>query len=289
MDLLTKYGLPVVIGMIMFNLGLSLKFNDFRQIFTAPKPLLLGLICQIVLLPIIAFLLAYFSNLPVSIKTGLVIIAACPGGATSNLISYLLKGDVALSISLTAVNSLIILFTIPLYIYLALSVLHDKGSFITLPFLPTVLKIVLMLLLPTLLGMLTHMKFKKAAKKMEFYLKYITTVLLALIFTLTIVDNKENTPNSVHLYFRTAPYALILNLAGMFAGYVAGRLAGFSKSKQITLAIEIGIQNSALAITLASSQIFLGSSRMAIPAVVYGMFTFFNAVVFGYIIKKWIT
>jgi BASS family bile acid:Na+ symporter len=284
----SKYLLPVVIGLIMFNIGLSLTVKDFKRTFTLPKALIIGLCCQMLLLPLIAFGLAHLSDLPSAIKVGIVIIAACPGGATSNLITYLLKADVALSISLTAINSILILFSIPGIVYLALQAFLDKETMISLPFLQTILKILLMILVPTFLGLVTRMNMPRLAKSMEKYMKYITTMLLAIVFAFTIFDNNSRTSNSLQMYLSTAPYALGLNLIGMFSGYFSGRLFGFAKKKQITLAIEVGIQNSALAITIASSQAFLGNPKMAIPAVIYGLFTFFNAAIFGYIIKRWL-
>ncbi len=285
--LFSKFLLPVAIGLIMFNLGLSLTVDDFKQSFTLPKTLIIGLCCQMIWLPLIAFALAYMSNLPPEIKVGILLIAACPGGATSNLITYLLKGDVALSISLTSINSLLILFSIPGITYLALNAFMNKETLIALPFTPTILKILLMILLPTFCGVLVRMKIPGLAKKMEKYLKYVTTFLLAIVFAFTIFANNENTGNSFDHYLISAPFVLALNVMGMFSGYLISRLSGFSKQHQITLVIEVGIQNSALAITIASSQVFLGNAKMAIPAVIYGMFTFFNAFLFGYIIKKW--
>ena len=143
-----------------------------------------------------------------------------------------------------------------------------------------------MILLPTFLGLVTQMKFPKKAQKLEKYLKYITTILLAIVFTLTIVGNKTNYDISFKMYWETAPFALGLNIAGMFSGFIVGYIAGFSKRRIITMVVEIGIQNSALAITIASSQVFLGNPKIAIPAVIYGLFTFFNATLFGYLIKR---
>ena len=115
-SLFSQYILPVTLGLIMINLGLSLHLEDFRLIFSEPKALIAGLFCQMILLPAIAFTVAALSNLPDPIKIGIVLISICPGGATSNLITYLLKGNVALSISLTSINSILILFTIPGFI-----------------------------------------------------------------------------------------------------------------------------------------------------------------------------
>jgi len=285
-SIFSQYMLPAVIALIMYTLGLSLSFKDFKKTFTFPRALIIGLCCQMLLLPFIAFILAYLSDLPPVVKVGIVLIAACPGGATSNLITYLLKGDVALSISLTSINSILILFSIPGITYLALITFLDQSTLISMPFLKTVLKILFMILLPTFLGLLTQMKFPKKAKQLEKRLKYVTTILLAVVFTFTIIGNKTNHNISFDLYWSTAPFALVLNLAGMLSGLVIGLIASFSRKRIITLVVEVGIQNSALAITIASSQVFLGNAKMAIPAVIYGLFTFFNAAIFGYIIKK---
>jgi len=282
----SQYMLPVVISLIMYNLGLSLTFKNFKTIFANPKVLIIGLCCQMILLPAIAFIIANLSGLPPEIKVGIVLIAACPGGATSNLITYLLKGDVALSISLTSINSILILFSIPGITFLALTAFLDQQTVVTLPFFKTLLKILLMIILPTFLGLITRLKAPSTAIKMEKYMKYITTALLAIVFTFTFITNKTQHNVSFNTYLYTAPFVLALNLVGMFSGFVIGYLAKFHKKRIITLVIEIGIQNSALAITIASSQVFLGNSKMAIPAVIYGLFTFFNAALFGYIIKK---
>ncbi|NJM15187.1 MAG: bile acid:sodium symporter family protein [Bacteroidales bacterium] len=285
-EILSKYLLPVVIGLIMINLGLSLNLKDFKQVFKQPKALMVGLCCQMVLLPAIAFMLAGISGLPSTIKTGIIIIAACPGGATSNLITYLLKGNVALSISMTSINSLLVLFSIPGFTWLALRAFADSQTFIGLPFFQTLLKIFFMILLPTALGLMFKHYRNRLAIAIESKMKYLTTALLAIVFMYTIVCNNNSTSNAMQVYLLSAPYVLVLNIAGMLCGGIIGRLFGFGREKTITLVIEVGIQNSALAITIAASQVFLGNAQMAIPAVIYGMFSFFNAAVFGYIVKK---
>ncbi len=271
----------------MVTLGLSLQLKDFRLIFVEPKALVAGLVCQMILLPGIAFALASLSNLPDPIKIGIVLISICPGGATSNLITYLLKGDVALSISLTSINSVLILFSIPGYLLLATKLFMGQETVVSLPFLPTILKIFVMILLPTALGILIRRRFPACSKKAEKYMKYITTVLLAVVFLFVILTSHNESSHPMRLYLRIAPFVLVMNLLGMVSGYFCGRWLRFRKPKLITLSVEVGIQNSALAITIASSPVFLNNTTMAIPAVIYGMFTFFNAVLFGMIIKRW--
>lgn len=286
-SLFSQYILPVTLGLIMINLGLSLQFKDFKLIFSFPKALITGLLCQMILLPGIAFTIAALSSLPDPIKIGIVLISICPGGATSNLITYLLKGNVALSISLTSINSILILFTIPGFIYLATKLFMNQEEIVYMPFLPTILKIFLMVLLPTLVGILLRRRFPDKAKRVEKYMKYITTLLLAVVFLFVIFTSHNETENGFKLYLRIAPLVFLLNVLGMVSGYYAGRFQRFNKAKLITLSVEVGIQNSALAITIASSPVFLNNTVMAIPALIYGMFTFFNAVLFGYIIRRW--
>lgn len=284
--LFSQYVLPVTLGLIMINLGLSLHFEDFRLIFSEPRALITGLCCQMILLPGIAFTIAYLSDLPAAIKIGIVLISICPGGATSNLITYLLKGNVALSISLTSINSILILFTIPGFLMLATNIFMDEQTYVTLPFVPTILKIFLMILLPTAVGIFLRYRFPDKAKVAENYMKYITTFLLAVVFLFVILTSHSETDKPFKLYLRIAPLVLLLNVLGLFSGYLAGRWLRFRKSKIITLSIEIGIQNSALAITIASSSVFLNNTTIAIPAVIYGMFSFFNAVIFGLIVNS---
>lgn len=284
----STYVLPVVIGLIMFNQGLSLSISDFKSIFSSPKSLIIGLFCQMVILPLIAFLLAFVSGLPAEIKVGIVIIAACPGGATSNLITYLLKGDVALSIPLTSINSILILFTIPGIIYLATTTFFSTETYIALPFLQTILKILFMIILPTFLGVLTRMRLTNLADKLDKYMKYLTTTLLAVVYVFTIFESKSDADISIETYWLTAPFVVILNVSGMLSGFFIAILTKLGKKKTITFVVEIGIQNSALAITLASSKVFLGDTLMAIPAVIYGMFTFFSAIIFGYLVNRWV-
>lgn len=286
-SLFSTYLLPTVIGIIMLNLGLTLTLQDFKNIAIHPKPLIIGLVCQMILLPLIAFTIASISGLSDELKVGIIIIAACPGGATSNLITYLLKGNVPLSVSLTAVNSVLILFSIPAIIYIALQTFMDKSAMIELPVLDTILKIFYMIIIPTSIGILIRARFKKFAKRTARYMKFITTAMLAIVYLFVILEsNNEGAASTLQNYTRVAPFVFALNVVGMLTGYFTARIFSYGKPRQITLSVEVGIQNSALAITIASSEVFLGSHEMAIPALVYGLFTFFNAVLFGLIIKK---
>ena len=281
------YLLPIVLGLIMFNIGLSLTVNDFKRIFLYPRGLFVGLIAQMIILPLIAFGIAHLSGLPPAIQVGIVIIAACPGGATSNLITYLLRGDVALSVSLTALNSLLVIFSIPFIVFLALKAFMGAGTYVELSFWDTIFKIFVMILIPTGSGVYFRSKYPKTSRFVEKKMKFISIALLAIIFTIAIVGNNQGTGTSLKPYLNVAPYVFFLNVLGMTAGFLMGRILKIRVTQQISLSVEVGIQNSALAITIASSSLFLNNFAMSIPAVVYGMFTFFSAVLFGLIIRKW--
>jgi BASS family bile acid:Na+ symporter len=286
--IVSTYFLPVVIAIIMFTLGLTLYIRDFKNIIKHPRQVFIGLAAQMIVLPLIAFGIANISGLSPELKVGIMIIAACPGGAVSNLITYFLKGSVSLSVSLTSVNSILILVTLPAIVYFSLWHFTDTAAFVDMPVSDMMLKVFVMILVPVGIGMLIRHKNRLTAKKIESYLKYFTTILLAVVYSFVIFekngDNGSMTPISE--YLKIAPWVFALNVLGMSTGYLMGRWFGLDLQKQITLSVEVGIQNSALAITIAGSAAFLGNHEMAIPAVVYGAFTFFNALLFGMIIKK---
>lgn len=284
----STYLLPVVIGIIMFNLGLGLRLQDFRRIVHNPGSFFVGLFSQMVLLPLLAFGIAGISGLSPEVKVGIVIIAACPGGAVSNLITYYLKGNVPLSISLTSVNSFIILISIPIIVHIALNTFLAESAYIHMPVFYTISRVFLMIIIPVIIGMIVRARTPKRADKLEGILKYGTVVLLAVVYSFVIFEKNDGSMTSLSRYLEIAPYVFAMNVIGMFIGYFAARLFRFNMAKQITLSVEVGIQNSALAITIAGGAAFLGSHEMALPAVVYGMFTFFNAVIFGLIIRKWL-
>lgn len=283
----SEYLLPGTLALIMLGMGLSLTVNDFRNILHHPKGLITGLVCQIICLPLIAFGIASAFDLSNELKVGMVIIAACPGGATSNLITHLLKGRLALSISLTAFNSFITIITIPVIVNLALIYFMGTTTEMQMPVVQTIVRIFLITIVPTSLGMLIRRYRKKFAKASERPLRYIMPVLLGIVFTVAIMgQQQENSPGFTSIYLKVIPPTLLLNVIGMLFGYFSGYLIKLGKANKLTLSIEVGIQNSALAITIASSAMFLNNYSMAIPAVVYGLFTFFNAILIGYILKK---
>ena len=153
---LTAVFLPFALFIIMLGMGLGLTVKDFTRIFVEPKAVIIGLIAQLIIVPVVGFLLAMFFPLSPELAVGVVILAACPGGPTSNLVTYLVKGNVALSITLTAISSLVTVFTIPLVVNLAMQQFMAESVALQLPFLKTVIQIAVITLIPVSLGMLTH-------------------------------------------------------------------------------------------------------------------------------------
>jgi len=278
------YFLPLTLAIITLGMGLSLTDRDFRNIFVQPKAVITGLCCQMILLPVIAFLIARSIQIDPLFKVGLMIIAACPGGATSNLITYLLRGNVALSISMTAINSIITLVTIPVVVTLSLKLFIHQETAIHLNVGETILKVFLITILPAFLGTRIRKWRSEFADRLERPLRIIMPILLLVIYLGVIfIDNGTESATRSD-FISIFPYARVLNVTAMLAGLVVARSLRLGVKNQFTIAIEVGLQNSGLAIVVAIT--LLGSQAMALVPVVYGSFTFFSTLLFGWIVKK---
>lgn len=282
------YFLPATLVVIMIGVGLSLTLQSFKNIIVYPRAIILGLIAQMVLLPLIAFWLADGLNLAPEFKVGLVLIAACPGGASAGLINHLLRGNVALSVSLTSINSLLTLFSLPFVVNLALERYLDQSARIVLPFAKTIVDIGLLTLLPALVGVFIRYQKPNWARAMERPLKYIMPTLLLLAFLGIILFERGGVEHSVEEARALIWPNLQLNLLGMTLGYLFALAFRLGPTSRMTIAIEVGLQNSSLALYV--SQVMIGSSAMAMVAVIYGSFTFGTAVLFGiavYRFNRW--
>ncbi|MGM0541432.1 MAG: bile acid:sodium symporter family protein [Pseudomonadota bacterium] len=280
-DLLTQVILPVALFLIMFGMGLSLRLNDFKAVLKAPKAMAIGLIGQMLLLPLIAFAIAILLNLPPEIAVGLMIIALAPGGATSNLFTYLSKGDVSLSISLTALVSLITPFTIPLVAALSMSYFMGVTSEFNLPILKTIMQLLAITLIPVAAGLFVSSRWPDAAKNIENKLKWFSLFLLIVIIGLIVLQNADN----VFGFFAQAGLAtFILNVVVLFVGYQLAKLAKLSHPQAVSIGFEVGIQNGTLALVVAGS--LIGNEVMMIPAVTYSLIMFFTGTFFGWWINR---
>lgn len=272
--------LPLGLAIIMMGLGLSLTLNDFKRIFTHPKAILIGLFCQMIILPIICYFIAIGFNLSPELAVGLMLLAAAPGGPTSNLFSHVAKGDVALNVSLTAINSLLSVFSISLIVNFSIAMFMETGDVIPLQF-KKVLEVCLIVLGPISIGMMIRSKAPKIADKLNKPVKIASAVFLAIIIILTLYSEKENLPQ----YFSLVGIpALLFNILCMAVGYYIPRILQLGKAQAIAIGMEIGIHNGTLAIFIALSVI--GNNIMATPAAIYSLFMFFTAALFGVIVNK---
>lgn len=277
-NFLTTVFLPLALFTVMLGMGLGLKLEDFTRVFTYPKAVMIGLFAQLVMLPILGLILSSIFPINPDQAVGVMILAACPGGATSNLLTYLARGNVALSITLTAASSVITIFSIPLIINLATERFLGTATTVQLPFASTVLQVAVITLIPVSMGMALHYYRPKFAALIERGVKWLSLALLGLIIAGILVQERDNV---IGFFLDVGLVTLTLNVLAMGLGYViarAGRLDG-SSAKAIT--VEVGIQNGTLAIAIASAPTLLNQPEFAIPAAIYSLIMFATGVGFA--------
>ncbi|NOS55475.1 MAG: bile acid:sodium symporter family protein [Cyclobacteriaceae bacterium] len=272
--------LPIALGIIMLGLGLALSIDDFKRVIKYPKAVAIALLCQMVLLPAICFFVAKIFGLEPALAVGLMLLAASPGGATANLYSHLSDGDVALNITLTAVNSVLTLFTLPLVVNFSLSYFMTSDQYVPMQF-TKVVEVFMIVLLPVTLGMILKSKLPAFAAKMDKPVKIFSAVFLFLIIVAAFY--RERVMLTTHFGEIGIP-VLIFNLLSMGLGYYLPQVWRVEKKQAIAIGMEIGIHNGTLAIFIALS--VLNNSLMSVPAALYSLFMFFTAALFGYLVKK---
>jgi BASS family bile acid:Na+ symporter len=278
-SLLTSLLLPLALAFVMLGMGLSLVPDDFKRILRDPLAVTLGSLCQIVLLPLIGALIAWLIPMQAELAVGLIVLAACPGGPSSNLITYLARGDVALSVTLTAVSSVVTVLTIPVLTNLALRHFLGQSAAFALPIGPTMLQILLITLLPISLGMLIRHRFPSTARRLERHMSRLASGLLALIIALLLLREGDKLPGFLA---QVGVAVLLLNLLAMLSGFLAGGLFRLPLNQRLCIAIEVGIQNGTLAIAITAG--LLNNNEMAIPAAVYSLLMYltgFAAILYG--------
>ncbi len=273
-SVLTELFLPFSLAVIMFGMGLSLRIEDFKRILIYPKAVGIGLLNQLVFLPIIAFGIANLFELPAELAVGLMILAVCPGGATSNLITHLAKGDAALSITLTAFSSVITVFTIPFLVNYSIGYFIPGGEAQQLEVVGTVVSVLVITIIPVVLGMSVFAKSPKLAAKLDLPFRRISAIFFVIIVVAAVLKEKENL---VRYFVEAGPAALALNIATLALSFGTARLVKLSFRQGLTIAIESGIQNGTLGITIAAT--LLMNSVMTIPSAIYSLIMFGTAAV----------
>lgn len=283
-NIFSQIFLPITLAIITLGMGLSITFSDFKRIFRYPKAMIIGLCCQMLMLPLIAFGIALFTNIDPVYKVGLMIISACPGGATSNLVTFILAGNVALSISMTVINNLITLITIPLIVGLSLNFFVGERTEISLPVLNTILNIFLVTIVPAFTGVFMRRYLKGIADNLQKPLQYALPILLMIVYLGVLFIDEGNKETHMRDFLFLFPIAILLNFLSMLGGWLIARFSKLTKKNQFTISVEVGLQNSALAIFVAAT--LLNNNVMAVVAVVYGSFSFFTTTLFGYMVKR---
>ncbi len=268
-SVITDVFLPVALAIIMLGMGLSLVLDDFKRVVIYPKVVVLGLVNQLVLLPLVGFFFAGLFPLKPELAVGVMILVACPGGVTSNLISHVSKGDTALSVTLTAISSLITIITIPIIINFSLVHFMQEGQAIQLDVLKTIKTIIAITVVPIVIGMVIRSKKPTFADKMGKPVKIVSVIFLVLIILGAILKEREHI---VAFFQQVGPVVLALNVTTMLLGFFTAKLFKFQLSQAITISIESGIQNGTLAIFVAVA--LLGNSQMSITPAIYSLIMF---------------
>ena len=277
MNIVTDVVLPIALAFIMFSLGLGLSISDFARIFIKPKEFFVGFVSQLIILPIVALILVFIWPLSPEIAIGVMILAAAPGGATSNILTSFAKGDVALSISLTAVISILSVITIPLILGISLSLLGTNLANEGISLMDIALKMFLIVTVPVLIGML----LKNILSSFEGIAKKISTVLFFLVLLGAVLAEREN----VITYFAQAGLiTLILNIVMMLIAFYLSKYLSLTFHNKELITLECGLQNGTLAIVVAN--VFFDGGAYLIPAATYSLIMYATALPYIYYLRR---
>lgn len=272
--------LPLALAIVMIGLGLELTLNDFKRVSQHPKAVLVALFCQLVILVGIAFIICKVLSLPPLLAVGLMLLAASPGGSTANLFSYLFKGDIALNISLTAINSVIAAFTLPLIMNFSILDFMQESQQISLP-ISKIIQVFTIIIVPVAIGMLIRHYAPELTKKLNKPLRIFAVGFLISIIVLAIFAERAN----IATYLTQVGFATAIFCAlSLCIGYFVPRFLGINSTQARACAFEIGIHNSTLAMTIALT--VMANTTIAMPAAVYSIFMYIFAAAFGFMITR---
>ena len=270
--IITQIFLPISLAVIMFGMGLTLVISDFTRLFIYPKEIFIGLFNQLVFLPLIGFLIILLFDLDSTMAIGIMILSLCPGGPTSNLITQVSRGNIGLSVTLTALASLITVFTIPIILSEAISYFSGETDvIIELPIVQTMIQILVITVIPVSIGMVIRKKNEDFALRMERPMRIASTVLFIIIFLLVMIANKDLIVQAMK---EVGLATLLLNLSTMALGYMTAKLFGVKGKSQISITIESGIQNGTLAFVIATT--ILNNVEMGLPTGAYSIWMFIS-------------
>ena len=264
--------IPICLFLIMMGMGLTLVTNDFKRVLKYPKAVGIGLTNQLILLPIIGFALANIMPLRPEYAVGVMLLVLCPGGTTSNLFTYLAKGDVALSVTMTAIASVITVFTIPIVLSFSLIYFMGSGSAFELPVLKTVLTLVLLTIVPISIGMLIKRYAPAVADRSQVYVSRFGVLFLTFLVLFLCYVQRDII---VDAFIATGPVSIILNLSTMALGYYSSKWFGLNLAQRTSITLEVGLQNSTLSIFMALT--LLSNYDMSMMPAIYTLVMFLTA------------
>ena len=281
MNFVTDVILPLALAFIMFTLGLGLSVSDFSNVFRKPKNFLIGLISQLIFLPIVSLTLVIIWPLPIEIAIGVMLIAAAPGGVTSNILTFFAKGDVALSVSLTAAMSLLSAVSVPIVLAISIGLIGDSSLPDSISLTGIALSMFLIVTLPVLLGMGVRSFLNSLTLKIEKSARFISTLLFVLVLVGAILAERENV---VSYFAQTGLVVLTLNILMMLIAFYWSGFFGMGIAQKKAIAIECGLQNGTLAIFVGTS--LFGGGLYIIPAATYSLVMYLTSLIFIYFIKN---
>tara|TARA_B110000196_G_C21062014_1_gene622877 strand:- start:93 stop:941 length:849 start_codon:yes stop_codon:yes gene_type:complete len=280
MEIVTKIA-PICLALIMLGLGLGLTLQDFTRVIKNPKDFFVGLICQLILLPIIAFILIKIFNTPLELALGVMIIAAAPGGVTSNVLTKFAKGDVALSISLTAIISLISIITVPFIVFKSAEILQVTYISKDISMLSISLKMVFVVTIPVILGMLIRKFAANFIVSKTLLIQRLSIILFIIVFAAIWIEEWDRV---VSFITRAGTITLTLNLVMMLVGYYVAKLFASGVAQRKCISLECGLQNGTLAV-FVSSQIFDDIIYM-VPTAAYALIMFATSIIFVFLVRE---
>ncbi len=281
MGIVVDVFLPLALAFIMFALGLGLTGNDFLRVIRQPRDFFVGTFSQIILLPIIAFILVKLWPISPELAIGVMIIAAAPGGVTSNILTSFARGDVALSISLTAIISLLSVITVPFIILTSVTLIENSSLDLNISLTNMAINMFLIVTVPVIIGMIFRKFASNGAIKFEPIAKKISAVLFVIVLLGAIVAEKDNV---VSFFAQAGLITLVLNVVMMIVAYYIAQLLASGTEQKKCITIECGLQNGTLAIFVATS--IFGGGMYVIPAATYSLIMFGTSLIFVYLVRK---
>ena len=280
MEIVTKIA-PIALALIMLGLGLGLTIQDFLRILKQPKDFFIGFVCQLIVLPIIAFLLIKILNTPLELALGVMIIAAAPGGVTSNVLTKFANGDVALSVSLTAIISLISIFTVPFIVFKSAELLNVSYIANNISMIGISLKMFLVVTLPVMIGMIIRKFATNFIVNNTQIIQRISILLFALVFIAIWIEEWDKI---ISFITRAGLIALILNVVMMTVGFYVAKVFASGMDQRKCISLECGLQNGTLAV-FVSTQIFDNIVYM-VPTAAYALIMFVTSIIFVFLVKN---